>query len=360
MALVTYTANAGQTTFDITFDFISDSHLTVEVNGMAISGSDWTLNSPTSLELDPSYVLAEGDTVAIRRQTPSSLLVSFQAPASLRPRELSLSYKQLLFLLQELQLQSGQGLPLTLTGTAWDAQNLPLKSLAAPVDDADAVTKIFLENALTATGVLPEYDTDDIGLGLRVRGGGAGVSLQLSPINGQILTFQVPVNTDPLAPPGTQLGYVVHPGGISPTLPFTIDDMRIPLVFVEQTGTPEAGAVSLDGDFDLVIPRGKWRIRAYGSTRNLNTGAPSVNKNAACFALTGSTGSVVYTRSPIVALGPSGGDDHPINSSCGILMETTKTFLATTRVNLRGSAATSAADVVLDTPFYVIVEEVPF
>lgn len=369
MASVTYSANAGQTAFAIPFDYISDSHLTVEINEVAIASVDWSLTSAAELELDPSYILAEGDTVSILRQTPDTLLVTFQSPASLRPRELTLSYKQLLFLLEELRLASGQGLPLSLTGTSWFANNLPIKSVGAPVDDGDAVTKIFLEGQLQQAGVLPDFDNDDIGLGLRVRGGGGGVALQLSPINGEVVTFEVPQDTDPSNPPGWQFGHVIHKGGSGISHTFENEDERVPLAFVRETGTPEAGAVALAANtFDLVIPRGRWRIRAFGSVRNLNTGT-TANTNGAAIALTDSTGDVIYSRNPHITLGPAGGADassppgqatFPFGMSGSIQLEWTGTFLATTSVNVRASCATSASDVVIDYPLQLIVEEIPF
>lgn len=369
MSTVSHTSNAGQTTFAIPFEFIAENHLTVSVDDVPIASSGWSLNSVSSLEI--VQVLSEGQTVTIERTTPDSLLVEFQAPASLRPRELSLSYKQMIFLLQELKRASGQGLPLSLTGTSWLAGGLPVKNLAAPTDDGDAVTKVFLEGALQATGVLPDTTDLDIGLGLRVRGGGSGTSFQLSPITGQTVEFEVPQASSVGAPPGAQFGHVLKPGGFGVDHVFTHPDERVPIEFVKQTGVPEAGAVAVAANgFDLVLPRGKWRVRVFGSCRSLANGTSS-NPTGAITALTNESGATVFSKSPTMSLGISGGASSvsppttssptfPFLASSFFQLELTETFLVAQTINLRASSGTSASDTVIDYPCRVIVEEIPF
>ena len=96
---VEYVGVAGQTDFDVTFPFLSPTHVEVLVNGIKHFPLEWV--NPTRLRL--ALAPGAGASVVIQRNTPiEQQLVMFQDGAVLTQEDLNTAVQQLLFKQQEL------------------------------------------------------------------------------------------------------------------------------------------------------------------------------------------------------------------------------------------------------------------
>ena len=182
MTSITYTFSSGNYDFQVPFPFISEAHLNVYLAGSTVASNQWDLVNGNTVHVDATLV--EGDTVFIERVTPvNTALVDFTSNTGIRERELDTAFNQILFALQELDVEATGGLRKNGPGNAWDGQSLPLKSLGAPTDLADAATKGYVDANLASTGTLPIPGSGDIGLGLRVRADGANIAYEIAQVD---------------------------------------------------------------------------------------------------------------------------------------------------------------------------------
>ncbi|QOC54128.1 phage tail fiber protein [Caulobacter vibrioides] len=95
---VTYKASAGQTDFDVSFDYLEPSHVKVTVNNV-LAPFSWVTGSRIRL----AYPAGAGAAVVLRRETPlDRALVDFQNGAVLTEEDLNKAVRQVLYGQQEI------------------------------------------------------------------------------------------------------------------------------------------------------------------------------------------------------------------------------------------------------------------
>ena len=269
MTSITYTFS-GNYDFQVPFPFISEAHLNVYLAGSTVASNQWNLVNGNTVRV--TTTLINDNSVFIERVTPvNTALVDFTSNTGIRERELDTAFNQILFALQELDVEATGGLRKNGPGTAWDGQSLPLKSLGAPTDLADAATKGYVDANLAGTGTLPIPDSGDIGLGLRVRADGANVAYEIAQVDGAVASFKMT--------PGTQANLLARP-----VVPNTSGgnwnaqaNAVIPLTLESSHETPEVGDLDVQSN-GVVIPAGgvfeveatlRFRNRIDGSSINI-------------------------------------------------------------------------------------------
>lgn len=129
--------------FDVTFPYISQSHVIVFLDGSATTAFTWL----TSTRIQMNSMPASGTDIIITRQTsPTVRLVDYQTGSILSETILDTDSKQAFFLCQEAIDFKELALALSDTNNQWDATNKRLTNVANPTSDQDAVTKHYLEN----------------------------------------------------------------------------------------------------------------------------------------------------------------------------------------------------------------------
>ncbi len=169
-APVAYTtaANNTQIDFDITFTFLRNQDLAVSVidpSGnvlVAGTGYDTQLQTQSDGTFDMRVVqagtltttntpLTAGHVISIKRSTDiSTILTVFQDGASFKAADINAIINQLFNNAQETAASVGEGIVLTDDLAAFDANNKPLRNLAAPTADTDAVRKIDVDSGIGA------------------------------------------------------------------------------------------------------------------------------------------------------------------------------------------------------------------
>ena len=193
-APVAYTtaANNTQIDFDITFTFLRNQDLAVSVidpSGnvlVAGTGYDTQLQTQNDGTFDMRVVqagtltttntpLTAGHVISIKRATDiSTILTVFQDGASFKAADINAIINQLFNNAQETAASVGEGIGLTDDLLAYDADNKPLRNLAAPTADTDAVRKIDVDSGIgaditTVAGIASDVtsvvaDATDIGV----------------------------------------------------------------------------------------------------------------------------------------------------------------------------------------------------
>ena len=151
----TYTGDGSQTSFSITFDYLSETVVTgASPEGILVylddvkQTSGYTINTTT---VDFSVAPGSGVAVLILRSTPrtkSDRLIDFADATVLTEAQLDTSALQLLYIAQEAFEQSTSGgsatptyLPYSASLTAWDAESQRVTRVATPTGSTDAVNK---------------------------------------------------------------------------------------------------------------------------------------------------------------------------------------------------------------------------
>lgn len=368
MTSISYTALAGQTDFTVPFPFLREDSLSVELRGAV--ETDWTLQSGTIVRFGAGVVVNADDPVVISRATQTDTPeVDFADTSALRSSELERAFLQLLYALQEAGLDVGNTLRKNGAGTGWLAENLPIRNLADPTEDGDAVNLATLVNRLAGDGILPTPTADDFGKGIRIRTGAGGVaSYRIGAVGGAFRYFKIPDQTTTLFA-GQAFGYPIAKLGALAT--WTDQSTRIPFEIDETHAEPDGGPISLSGDYDIIVPRGTFEIEVEGSVRNL-TQSTAANPLIFSGALTNNDGTTVYDRTLVGSLGIGGGAQNPpspagpqqptfpLQQSAFIKMRAKVEALTGPQiVNVRLSGSAGAEAMVADTPFRVVVREVP-
>jgi len=142
---VDYTATAAQTDFAFSFPYLEDSHVTVEIDGVATT--DFTIVATPSTKVVLDSGATAGATVRVRRRSaPNQNLVDFVNGSVLTESELDLAYRHNRYLAEEIAELNDQSLQKEVGGTEWDALDLRIQNVGTPTDTTDAVTKIYLDN----------------------------------------------------------------------------------------------------------------------------------------------------------------------------------------------------------------------
>ena len=157
-ATLTYTALDGSTNqFDVTFPYISQSHVIVTVNGTATTAFTWATTSRIQLNTTPSA----GSTVILSRSTSrNSRLVDYQTGSILSESILDTDSIQAFYLAQEAIDISDATVQKSDSTAQWDATSLRITNVATPTAAQDAATKAYVDSADAATALLAQADAD--------------------------------------------------------------------------------------------------------------------------------------------------------------------------------------------------------
>jgi len=142
---VYYTGDGTTTNYAFSFPYIDQDHISVKVDGSAVSFS--FLNSST---VQLASAPASSTTVEIRRETPKdAALVDFTDGSALLESDLDLLSLFNLYTAQEVDDAVGQTIAQNTSGI-FDAQNRRISNVADPVDAQDATTKSWIEATYTS------------------------------------------------------------------------------------------------------------------------------------------------------------------------------------------------------------------
>ena len=165
---VAYTtaANNTQIDFDVTFTFLRTTDVTVSVidssGNVLTAGSDYDAalqaltNGTFKMRVVAAGTLGTTQTpigashvVSLKRSTDVSQLATvFQDGATFKAADINALITQLFNKIQEVEQSSGEGIGLTDDLVAFDAENKPLRNLAAPTANNDAVRKVDVDSGI--------------------------------------------------------------------------------------------------------------------------------------------------------------------------------------------------------------------
>jgi len=160
-----YEADAGQTDFAFTFDYLEDEHVTVEINGVVQLASAYSIivesNGDTKVRLNVGATA--GQIVRVRRKSqPGDNLVDFVNGSVLTESELDRAYLHNRYLAEEISELNDASLQLEQGGTQWDAKNKRITNVGTPTALADATTKAYVDGIASAiatgVGITPDFN----------------------------------------------------------------------------------------------------------------------------------------------------------------------------------------------------------
>jgi len=136
--------------FIVTFPFLEEIHITVEVNGSLLAREYFTVSTTSGVtRVFPSSGVNAGDNVRVRRKSQPDLnLVDFENGSVLTESELDRAYQHNRFLNEEIGELNDSSLQRVQGSQDFSAQDQNLKDLADPVDPQDATTKSFVDTEI--------------------------------------------------------------------------------------------------------------------------------------------------------------------------------------------------------------------
>lgn len=168
---IDYTATSNQTSFSFTFPVLLESHVVVEINGVAKTyNTDYTVNKSSgtvTLQLGGSVGAGAttGDIVRIRRVSDKATdLVDFADGSRLSATRLDLAYQHNRYLNEEsAEISDGAISEITVGGvTSLDAKQRKIVNLPTPSNPQEASNKSYVDQqvALSSTN-LTSFGQDD-------------------------------------------------------------------------------------------------------------------------------------------------------------------------------------------------------
>lgn len=146
-SFVRYTGNGSITSFSITFDYISANHVTCTVNGVPTA---FTLSSGGTVATLAVAPVAGAAVQFTRNSSQASRLTDYASGSVLKEIDLDTDSKQGFFLGQEAIDNTSDSLRVNTSNFQWEADNKRITNVASPVNDNDAVNKVFLAANLPA------------------------------------------------------------------------------------------------------------------------------------------------------------------------------------------------------------------
>ena len=132
--------------FDVTFPYISQTHVIVELNGSPTTAFTFISSSRIKMDSMPS----SGDDILIVRQTsPATRLVDYQAGSILSEEILDTDSLQAFYLAQEANDVSTYVINKD-SNNNWDATNNKIVNVADPTTAQDAATKNYVDGVITS------------------------------------------------------------------------------------------------------------------------------------------------------------------------------------------------------------------
>ena len=151
---IDYTATSNQTSFSFTFPVLLESHVVVEINGVAKTyNTDYTVNKTSgtvTLQLGGSVGTGAttGDIVRIRRVSDKATdLVDFADGSRLSATRLDLAYQHNRYLNEEsAEISDGAISEITVGGvTSLDAKQRKIVNLPTPSNPQEASNKSYVD-----------------------------------------------------------------------------------------------------------------------------------------------------------------------------------------------------------------------
>ena len=133
--------------FIVTFPFLEEIHITVEVNGDVLALNNYSVATTSGVtRVFPTSGVNATDNVRVRRKSQPDLnLVDFENGSVLTESELDRAYQHNRYLAEELGELNDQSLQRVQGSLDFSAQNQNLKDLADPVDPQDGATKNYVD-----------------------------------------------------------------------------------------------------------------------------------------------------------------------------------------------------------------------
>ena len=148
-----YTVSTSTTDFNITFEYLEDTHVVVEIDGVLQATSAYSLvaGSPNLIRLDTPVT---SGVVRIRRDSNAdsdSPFVDFVNGSVLTESELDKSYRHNLYLNEEIGNLNQQSLQKQAGGDDWDAKTNKIINVGDPTLVQDATTKTYVDTQISNT-----------------------------------------------------------------------------------------------------------------------------------------------------------------------------------------------------------------
>jgi hypothetical protein len=218
-----YTGNGAQTTYSVTFPYISQSDVEVKVNNVTKTlGTDYTFATSSTI----TFTTAPANGLVIkftRTSNRAARLVDYQDGSTITEAILDQDSNQMFYMAQEAIDITENTIALD-NDDKYDADNKVIKNLANPVNDTDAVNKQFistnLPNITTVAGISGAVSTV-AGISSAVTGVNANnadvstVAGQISPTNN--ISTLAGINADITAVANNNADVSTVAGQISPT-----------------------------------------------------------------------------------------------------------------------------------------------
>jgi|14BtaG_2_1085337.scaffolds.fasta_scaffold05218_4 hypothetical protein len=136
--------------FIVTFPFLEEIHITVEVNGSLLAREYFTITTTSGVtRVFPTSGVNATDNVRVRRKSQPDLnLVDFENGSVLTESELDRAYQHNRFLNEEIGELNDSSLQRVQGSQDFSAQDQNLKDLADPVDAQDATTKNYVDTEI--------------------------------------------------------------------------------------------------------------------------------------------------------------------------------------------------------------------
>ena len=142
-----YTGNGAQTTYSVTFPYISQSDVEVKVNNVTKTlGTDYTFATSSTI----TFTTAPANGLVIkftRTSNRATRLVDYQDGSTITEAILDQDSNQMFYMAQEAIDITENTIALD-NDDKYDADNKVIKNLASPVADTDAVNKAFISTNL--------------------------------------------------------------------------------------------------------------------------------------------------------------------------------------------------------------------
>lgn len=157
---VLYSGNGSQDTFTVSFPYLSQEHVTVEVAGVEV---DFSWLSVSSIQTDAPPASGTNNVRVLRTTPTDAQEVDWQDGSNMVEEDLDTADLQLLYIAQEQADALADKLGLTTDNATWDAASKKIASLATPTVSTDAATKAYVDDIASEAGNVPgpEDPTDD-------------------------------------------------------------------------------------------------------------------------------------------------------------------------------------------------------
>ena len=142
------TYSQGTNSYNFAFDYISKYYVKVRINNNdeLTYGTHYTVADKT-VALNSVVTLSEGDLIEIFRETPTDKTVEWYDSSILRAQDLNLFNVQLMHINEEnMDKLLDSGMQEDKLDSKWDARLKPIKNLANPTEDDEAINYGFLKS----------------------------------------------------------------------------------------------------------------------------------------------------------------------------------------------------------------------